>query len=759
MNFTYQTATAEIRCSRASRKIRETDKVTLDKTEGLDLLAVKNGYDSAQMTISASLDRRLQLEPDFVLSDLIGKNGEVYSAKNIKIFVEKYITVDRNWQKNGYPLGNYPDALLPLNSAKIYGEHLVEKGKQKTFYFEFFVPKKQTSGIYDGKIKVSADGDLEIPVHLEILGSEVSTVTKVRTFFTTNTHHMARYEGGYSQKTYDLYLDYLFEHKLCQSGIVLDPFEKDGLEKYCNRALTLFKRGYNSIAIPAYEEVIDGVKTFDASELKRFLKALVKTSVENDCNLVEKCIFYDWLIDEPFGGACKDGQVKNAIDLFNRTVDQTSNELAGDKLYQTSLGKEIISSVRKLPHLITDYYKRDYFIMPPLNDAEGNPYVYDMKCVLLCPKFDGYDTPELAAPYGENCERWWYGCNAPNSPFPGYHIDDAGFMPRIIGWMMSEHDIVGNLYWANNIYSEFNRTGKEYFLQDAYQTAHRGTGANGEGAILYPGLPFGIKGPVGCLRLKAIRDGHQDFDLFESAKDAYKKLGKSFSSIFAHTLNCLRDGTKVDSFSNQFEKAKESLYRLSEGVLIANVFITVERGENKLSFTASGNKDVTFTLDGKRLDGNQVTFSLEYQKDGWIQLIATSKGKDFVIPLYLGRGINVTLLETLYRQGKIKSGSVKLNTHEIYRKIEFSPNADGETTISLIHPVRKGADFSIELRSDGEEIVEISLGGQPFERVLLHNGWNRVFLSTEKLNESANSLLLKTNENGQIAIGDLFVNE
>ena len=75
---------------------------------------------------------------------------------------------------------------------------------------------------------------------------------------------------------------------------------------------------------------------------------------------------------------------------------------------------------------------------------------------------------------------------------------------------MARYGIVGNLYWANNIYTEINTTGKPLFLDDPYQTAHRGFGANGDGAILYPGSIYGVDGPVGCIRLKNIREGNQD---------------------------------------------------------------------------------------------------------------------------------------------------------------------------------------------------------------------------------------------------------
>ena len=48
---------------------------------------------------------------------------------------------------------------------------------------------------------------------------------------------------------------------------------------------------------------------------------------------------------------------------------------------------------------------------------------------------------------------------------------------------------------------------------------------HGDGILFYPGNKVGIDGPVASLRMKIIRDGLEDFDLFTLAE---KELGREY---------------------------------------------------------------------------------------------------------------------------------------------------------------------------------------------------------------------------------------
>ena len=244
-------------------------------------------------------------------------------------------------------------------------------------------------------------------------------------------------------------------------------------------------------------------------------------------DLLSYAAFYDWLIDEPFLVKMPDGKVERHTENFGKAVQSAVDTLCADERFSSSLGCCVIASAEKLPHVVTDYCDRLPSVLHYVNvrqkrDKDGDPYHYDLKKVTLCPKFDGYDSSFLSAPYAENEEKWWYGCNAPSAPYIGYHMDDAPWSARYVSWLMARYGICGNLYWAVNYGSEVNTTGKPLYLDDPYGTAHRGLGANGDGVLLYPGKPYGLKEPVGCLRLTAIREGNADYEWLKELREGLR---------------------------------------------------------------------------------------------------------------------------------------------------------------------------------------------------------------------------------------------
>ena len=56
---------------------------------------------------------------------------------------------------------------------------------------------------------------------------------------------------------------------------------------------------------------------------------------------------------------------------------------------------------------------------------------------------------------------WTYTCMNPRPPYPTYHLDDTLTSSRLLGWMMYNYDIVGNLYWETVLYSYFETAAAE----------------------------------------------------------------------------------------------------------------------------------------------------------------------------------------------------------------------------------------------------------------------------------------------------------
>ena len=72
-------------CVDSTLRIKREDKITDNRT--LSFLALKGGYDSAQLIIRADKDLSLHL----TAKDLRDENGNVFSKDNFKFYYEKYI--------------------------------------------------------------------------------------------------------------------------------------------------------------------------------------------------------------------------------------------------------------------------------------------------------------------------------------------------------------------------------------------------------------------------------------------------------------------------------------------------------------------------------------------------------------------------------------------------------------------------------------------------------------------------------------------
>jgi hypothetical protein len=96
--------------------------------------------------------------------------------------------------------------------------------------------------------------------------------------------------------------------------------------------------------------------------------------------------------------------------------------------------------------------------------------------------------------------------------WPGYEVDRPGASVRALGWLGWRHRVAGELY---------------YTMLESWQRPDpwkdlRAFAGNGDGTLLYPGLPERLGGehpfPVESIRLKLVRDAIEDRELLELAE-------------------------------------------------------------------------------------------------------------------------------------------------------------------------------------------------------------------------------------------------
>ncbi|NUM54774.1 MAG: DUF4091 domain-containing protein [Candidatus Hydrogenedentes bacterium] len=107
---------------------------------------------------------------------------------------------------------------------------------------------------------------------------------------------------------------------------------------------------------------------------------------------------------------------------------------------------------------------------------------------------------QTAPPYHPEYEK------VANDLPPFWAIDFPLASYRIAPWLNWRYGITGLLYWSSVYWGSPDR--------NPWQDPGFRVRWNGEGALLYPGTDAGIEGPVASIRLKALRDGMEDYEYF-----------------------------------------------------------------------------------------------------------------------------------------------------------------------------------------------------------------------------------------------------
>ncbi len=122
-------------------------------------------------------------------------------------------------------------------------------------------------------------------------------------------------------------------------------------------------------------------------------------------------------------------------------------------------------------------------------------------------------------------QLWFYVDNADLPPYAGYDIDTTiGYEPRIVKWGAFYEGATGFLYWDTEHWT--NDDPWNQLLDPSFGPLFS---RNGDGFLLYPGNHDGtamgkgspswlrIDGPVVSYRMKQIRDGLEDWEMFRLA--------------------------------------------------------------------------------------------------------------------------------------------------------------------------------------------------------------------------------------------------
>ncbi len=558
----------------ASEKVLSNEKVEkyadVKKAAVIEVDMAKNEEETAQLLMTAKTDI---LSYDVTVSDLTcGEN--VYDSSNITVYNQKYIEIKEiyNKQDGVLPTGYYPDALLPFEVAKEYGENTIQAGRNQGVTFVFHVPADFEAGLYQGNFTVNYDGKSEsIPVKLNIRDFAVSETTHAKTYYGISVTGSLPYgEMDIDPELKNVYQNELAKYRLC-GGVWY--IEEDTPEAWIDYVWDFIKNPRNSTLAVPWKYVHEGV-TIDRNYTREHLIAFGKKCLEEGVNLVDKLLAYYTVIDEPDLAGLTKAHIQSVMDNCNAQYEEAAQAIEamqGD----ATLKAEIAASLRDIETLLTvGSYYTEY------EDIVGT----------WCPKTQNYDHDTFRESFmAAEGEKWWYTCADVPYPYSSYLIEAEGYFPRLLDWQAEMYGVTGYLFWDVAYYQ--NADGSH--IEDCYQNPDRCL-ANGDGFLFYPGKPYGMDTPVGSIRLQTARDGIEDKEVLLAIRNGYAALSEASGYAFS-----------ADTLLNSFY---EQLFNKMKILTTAEIFYKVR--SQVLDFAELLESEYKFAVSNIKNNGNDVTYEV-----------------------------------------------------------------------------------------------------------------------------------------------------
>ena len=417
----------------------------------------------------------------------------IYSDKDIKKGVmeselDKY--ADKNLTSEIFVMNKthtikgkkWTDSAIPYYGTKIaFDSRLVTP-----FIVEFTTTKDTPAGdyTYSYEFKNAANNEVLASFTVNVHVWDI-VLPEDKTFATSagiNGVQIARFDRG--SEMYKKYYDMLLEHNVCGHVLPYDILSEEAEAYMSDPRVTSFVIG------------IWDAKLWDDEKLLQYYNRVKENPV-----WFEKAMFY--VIDEP--------TTEEALANYREYCDRFAKLCPGIGVIapfytnnQTGVGKDQVDA------------------MAP-------------STILWCPKLCLWDDSQSYDPFldykpeksfaermkefqAEGDTVWAYVCNAPTSPYAQLFIDTDGIVQRLMMWQHYQRDIEGFLYWGVSTWGYNDKNVDPWKKPYTGVGDGKGNDVYGEGFLFYPGTPVGIAGPVATSRLKILRDGIDDIEMFYLAE-------------------------------------------------------------------------------------------------------------------------------------------------------------------------------------------------------------------------------------------------
>lgn len=545
---------------------------------------------------------------DLQVGALTGGGNEI-PAENVSVYREHYIKVTQ--ATGNFPLGYYPDAMVPLALSKQAGEDKIKKGQNQAFVIQVRTDADTPAGEYEADVTLTLDGTtytrkLRVTVWDYALPKETHAKTAFALWDDQLTY--GYYTAG--EDMIDEYYEFMLDYRIS----LLNVPNTDGLtteekvDKVFEYACRAEVSGINLPYLTVDARVTEGENagmlytTFDKADMEKLLRGLINKEKETGKRVFHKFYVYMGALDEPQG--------KKLL-----WVQEANNDFA--QLKQTLAADELLFSSAAYEDIRQELLEVEFVITTPIQDAliMDRPAGDYRGVDTWCPQFDNFNSEAQRRTAAERVaagdKMWWYGCIGPKNPYPTYHTDDNLLSARLINWMMMDYGIDANLYWSINIFGKYNAERRTYFSRDCWTDGMAFPGANGDGYLVYPGRKYGLTGPIPTVRLEAIRDGQEDYESLLLLKTLTARIAAEagisydFNASLANLYRLLYQGTVPTEQEQLLAFARRAV---AQQILAAQdgVLTVYERNDktNKITARIYAPSDVTdVTAGGSALTG------------------------------------------------------------------------------------------------------------------------------------------------------------
>ncbi len=487
----------ELGVASALEKLRPGD--TIPGRRVIDLSAARGECESAQIAIRSS--------PGF---QALGASADPLSGPlrlSVALYRVAFIPLALPSGPGG-TAGDWPDPLVPERDAW-YGERrqafpvAVPPGRLQAIWVEVCVPRSAPAGRYAGAVAVLEGGRTfaRIPLRLTVWPFALPATSTLVTAFGLSTLLGTRAVGSPGDHVVARALAAAaLRHRVTPFGLSMTPPSGACREGACALDWT----AYDAEMAP----ILDG--TLVPGARGTFAEVLVPAAIWSGVPADAVAWLAAWR---------RHFEARGWSDrLWLYTLDEPRPdqlfELARRARLAHAAGIRVFSTTVPSPALeeLVDAYAPNVTLFEPggapglsppgrgterLSRRPGRPFWY-----VSCLSHGCAEIPE-AGPARR-------AMRAAFANWPGYEIDRPGASARCMGWLAFRYGVAGELYydmlqaWRNDPWRDL-----------------RAFAGNGDGTLLYPGLPSALGGEhpfaVESIRLKLIRDGLEDYELLSLA--------------------------------------------------------------------------------------------------------------------------------------------------------------------------------------------------------------------------------------------------